>query len=409
MIPFEEARSIVLQHAGPMPVTTVKLQELRGYCLARRVVATCALPRFDNSAVDGYGVRLADTAGASPESPVHLRVLATLPAGVHRSITLEAGTAVKIFTGGVVPRNADAVVMREEIEKAEGLVLQRPARPGENIRRKGEEFQKRDEVLPAGTPVTPAVIGILATFGYSAFRVYGKPRVAVIVTGDELVSPGKPIRRGQIYDSVSPSLAASLRNVGVTEVSMYRCKDTLNLLERRLAGLMKKADVILTTGGVSMGDYDFVKAACEAVGVKTHFWQVAIKPGKPNYFGTYKDVSRRTKLVFGLPGNPVSVLVSFHQFVRPALLKMMGRRDVLPSVFPATLTVEMRKTTKRLEFVRGQAVFRDGQWMAAPTRGQESHMLGGLAVANCFIHFPLESEHLPPGEQVIIEMIDQLH
>jgi molybdopterin molybdotransferase len=247
------------------------------------------------------------------------------------------------------------------------------------------------------------VIGMLATLGYPSFPAYENPSVAVMYTGNELIRPGKPLAPGQIYNSNSYALTAALESFGCTDLKVFHAKDTPASTKRALKAALNFADVIISTGGVSVGDYDYVKDIAEQMNIKTIFWKIALKPGKPVYFG----VSTHTKhkqLIFGLPGNPVSALVTYHQLVKPALCKMTGRS---PSAFitHAILTKSLHKRPGRMEFIRATAHDTNDQLHVTPLTGQDSHMMGGLAQANCLIHFPLEAEHIEAGTPAKIEFL----
>jgi len=402
MIPFEEALLLVLRHPEPLEAISVPLGNAFGHCLAEPVTARMDLPRFDNSAMDGFGVRLADVAGASGESPARLRLISTVRAGDEAEQALRPGTAVKILTGAPVPDGAEAVVMREYCREVDGAVLvARSAKPGENIRRRGEEFHEGDAVLQSGLRLNPAAVGLLATLGCSKVPVHRKPKVAVIATGSELVAPGGELRPGQIYDSNSYILAAALRDLGIEDYRLARAEDTPEAIRAQIAAALEWADAVITIGGVSVGDYDFVKEAGESLGIEEHCWQVAIKPGKPFFFGT-----RGAQLVCGLPGNPVSALVTFHTLVRPALLRLLGMAQVEPLLLTAVLAAPLKKKPGRLEFIRGIASVQDGRLQVAPTTGQDSHMLGGFANANCLIRFPPEADSRAAGDEITIELLN---
>jgi len=402
MIPFEDALSLVLSHAKPLEAISVPLEQCFGYCLAESVMARMDLPRFDNSAMDGFGVRLADVAGASAESPVRLRLVSTVRAGDEAGKELLPGTTTKVLTGAPIPIGVEAVVMREFCREEGGEVLvARSAKPGENIRRRGEEFRQGDQALPAGLRINPAGVGLLATLGCTEVPVHRKPKVAVIVTGSELVTPGEELRPGQIHDSNSYILAAALRAMEIDDYRLASAEDTPEAIRTRLAAILDWADVVITVGGVSVGDYDFVKEVSELLGVRAHCWKVAVKPGKPFYFGT-----RGEQLVCGLPGNPVSALLTFYKLVRPALLRLMGESGAEPLPLTAILTAPIDKKAGRLEFVRGIAAVKDGRLVVTPTTGQESHMLSGFAQANCLIRFPKPAESCAAGEQITIELLD---
>ncbi|MHB9022995.1 MAG: molybdopterin molybdotransferase MoeA [Armatimonadota bacterium] len=402
MISFEDALSIVLEHVKPLPMLRKMLSRAAGYVLAEPVTVTSSIPAFDNSAMDGFGVRAADVT----DPPVRLRLIGTVRAGDAGAVVLLPGTAVRILTGAPIPKGVDAVVMKEYCEiEGDDVLLTRSARPGENIRRAGEEFRPGDTALPAGLRVSPPVIGLLATLGQRSCRVHRRPGVALLVTGDELEQPGTPLLPGHIYDANTPALTAALAEAGVHRPFLLHTVDEPTVLREQMRRALATSDVVLTAGGVSVGDYDFVKDVCAELGVSMKFWQVAMKPAKPVYFGVLDDEKRR-RYVFGLPGNPVSALVSFHLLVRPALNKLMGLRQVAPLLLTATLTSRLRKKAGRVEFVRGVASSRDGRLQVEPTTGQDSHMLGGLSLANCLIHFPTELETLEEGMEITIEMLN---
>lgn len=404
MISFDEALSLVLARSVPLGTITVDLDQSLGYTTALPLIAPFALPLFDNSKVDGYGVRIADVAEASTEVPAQLQLDGVVRAGQHPEFVLMPGSAVKMFTGAEIPSGVEAVIMQEQVREQESVYIEAPVREGENIRQCGEEFRQGDEVLPAQSLITPAVIGLMAAFGYTLCEVYRKPSIALLATGDEIVPTGEPLRPGHIYDTNTPALKAGLKAIGIDDVHVWRTGDSEASIRQHISDALHNYDIIITAGGVSVGEYDFVKESCQQLGVKMQFWQVAIKPGKPVYFGTFRDAAQETKLVFGLPGNPVSALVTFEQLVKPALFKIMGRRDFLPMLFRATLLKELRKPEGRLEFVRGKLRVNDGSMEVMPLRGQESHMLGGLALSNCLIHFPAAEEMLLPDAVVNVQL-----
>jgi molybdopterin molybdotransferase len=261
-------------------------------------------------------------------------------------------------------------------------------------------------LLEAGVRATPPVVGLLASLGHAGFPVYKKPRLAVISTGNELVKPGRRLLPGQIYDCNSFALEAAVRAVGIPECLRYHAAEDKASTRRIFSRALNAADVVISAGGVSVGDYDYVKEVLEELGVATQLWRIAMKPGKPVYFGILSAQGKR-KYVFALPGNPVSALVTFHQLVKPALEKMLGltAAGAGSGSFRAALQEHLRKKAGRLEFVRGTAAISEGNWTVAPTSGQDSHMLSGLASANALIHFPLESESLSPNEPVSIDLL----
>jgi molybdopterin molybdotransferase len=394
-----------LNETEVLPTTRVQLANSLGFFIAQPVSAAFDMPSFDNSAVDGYGVRVRDVVGASTKSPVVLNLGGTVRAGDPRSRKLAPGSAVKLFTGAPIPTGVEAVVMREWADESSAVRLRRSAKRGENIRRRSEEFRKGAEVAPEGTRITPAMVGLLAAFGIRSCRVYQKPIVRIITIGDELVSHAKAPSGSRIFDSVGPALLSWCRELGMPDIALQRAGDNQRSLTEAFGKAVNQADVIITVGGVSVGDYDITKLVFNDCGVRRCYWQVAMKPGKPNYFGVLESGRRRKLLVFGLPGNPVAALVSFHCLVKPALLKMMSGRDPVLARFRATLTSPLYKKPGRLEFVRGWATVKEGEWTVAAVGGQESHMLGGLARANCLIHFNAGRMDLPRGSQVVIELL----
>ena len=406
MISFDDALATVLASTEPLGTTQIGIEQSAGYFLAESILAPNPLPRFDNSAVDGYAVFADDTNGATRSSPVSLQVMGSISAGEKSAVPLRHGCTFKIFTGGQIPAGVNAVIMREQVSEGESIAITQPAAPGMNIRRAGEEFQVGDHVLSAQCRITPAVIGLLAQLGCSSCTVYRKPSVALVITGSELISTGGTLRSSQVYDSNSPSLTAALQAAGITDFSAQRIADSPEPLRQCLEQALASHDVVITVGGVSMGDHDYVRDVCASLGIRQMFWQVAMKPGKPNYFGVFASNSGQQKLVFGLPGNPVSALVSFLLFVKPALRKMMGEQYASPELIPARLSKEIRKERGKLEFARGRLKMENGNWSVEPVGRQGSHMLGGMAEANCLIHCPADRELIAMGETVFVQKIE---
>ncbi len=401
MISFEEARRIILEHAQPLGVVRRSLENSLGSVLAESISAGLDLPRFDNSSVDGYGVKVSDIQQASTDHPVNLKWVGLIQAGDDGKIQVKAGETVQIFTGAPIPASVEAVVMQEFTQtQGEHIGFFTAAEVGENIRPKGEEFKRGQTVIQTGIPITPPVIGLLATLGQVSAKVYRKPKVGVITTGNELVQPGKKLtKRGQIYDANTAALSAALKATGIEKIRAYQVRDDQKATRRIFEKALAENDVVISLGGVSVGAFDFIKDVAEEIGVQTLFWRIAMKPGKPVYFG-----KSGKKLVFGLPGNPVSALVTYHQLVQPALKNMMGYPIEKPSDFRAQLSKPLRKRAGRQEFVRG-VVTCNGTFKVEPTRGQDSHMLGGLAAANCLIDFPSDAEDLSENAWVDVDWL----
>ncbi len=406
MIIYEKALSVILSKAKPLSQEHVPLESLHGHVLAKPVISKIDMPLFDNSAVDGYGVCISDLKNVTSNSPAKLNLLGAIYAGDKVNIVLKKGFAIKILTGALIPKGVEAVVMKEYCEERNGVVfVSRSIWLGENIRKKGEEFAKGQKVLEKGLYVTPPIVGLIASMGYDSFLCYRKPYISVIVTGSELVAPGKKLKPGKIYESNSYTISSGLSELGFDKHDVIVLKDDRALIKNQIFKALKKADVVITVGGISVGEKDFIKDVLEEISVQTFFTSIAMKPAKPNYFGVYAK-NKISKLVFGLPGNPVSALLSFHQLIKPALFKLMGHNDFKSKQVNAELQDSLKKKAGRLEFVRGEAIRHKGVLSVKPTFGQGSHMLSGIAKANCLIRFPKDKEFIPKGENVTLELLN---
>jgi molybdopterin molybdotransferase len=400
MISYEQAVESILNSVSPLDTEEVSLDQARGRFLAEDIFAPFDSPWFDNSAVDGYAVKLHDVASASKNTPVTLRVLGQVRAG-DKTFALESGCAISIFTGAQVHSTHDAIVMKEFTRRVgETVEVTRSVKAGENIRRAGEEYHRGDRLLESGAEISSAVCGVLASAGKSGVYVGRLPRVALIVTGNELAKAGDELGDGQIYDSNSVALSSLLREWGVFDVHVIRCADTLEEIQSAIESAAVRSDVVVTVGGASVGDYDFAAEAAHRVGFTIHHDKVAIKPGKPNLFGTREKI-----LYFGLPGNPVSAFVSMHLFVKPALKKIMGASNPQGIFVRAILASELRKKAGRLEFVRVKLEADSEGLKAMPVKGQDSHMLLGLAKADGLLLFEREEEILKAGEVCRVTML----
>jgi len=404
LIPYPDALRIVLDNIRPMPTETVPVEKSLGGFLARPVKAPTHSPRFEQSAMDGYAVRMADVASARSDRPVVLDLADELPAGDKRSVVLKPGHTVKVFTGSRLPRGAQAVVMKEYVTLSDEnkATMARKVSSGDHIRLVGEEYRRGDVILPAGVRVTPPVVGMLVMLGKESAAVRRLPTVTVITMGNELVAPGTRLGPGQIPDSNGPAVAAELRALGVNGIRCRRVKDKLPALVKAMKEGLEKSDLVITVGGASVGDYDYVHDARRELGVRDIFTKVAIKPGKPNLFG----FDRRKTPVFGLPGNPVSALVSFHELVKPAVLKMMGSLEEGSLVLPVRLEEATRKKPGRLNWLRGRLDVEGRDLTAELVTGQGSHMLSGLAMADVLVEIPLEASGTAVGEIVKAVRLD---
>lgn len=397
MIPFNKALALVLKNCRVLGKQQIKIENASGFFLAENINSRYDIPFFDNSAVDGYGINSKDLT----KLPAKLKISFNVCAGDYTKLKICHGEAVKIMTGAKIPSGVSAVVMKEFTEEINGFVkINKKVKEGENIRRCGEEFKKGTKVLKAGTQITPPVLGLIASLGYGKCLVFKKPKVTVIVTGSELIRPGEKLKPGKIYESNSYSISACLKELGINDHKVVVVKDNKMIIKKHISKALKVSDVVITVGGISVGDYDFVKDIVTSLGVKSVFTKIAIKPAKPNYFGVLGS-----KLIFGLPGNPVSALVSFNKLIKPAILKMMGAKNLANFMTRALLTTDLYKKKGRLEFVRGFFEQRNGNILVTPCKFQGSHMLSGIAGANCLIYFPEKSNFLPKGKKVELEFL----
>jgi molybdopterin molybdotransferase len=399
-----EALAAVLAETPVLGSETVAAPEARGRVLAQAVVSARRIPPFDNSAMDGYAVRAADLAGAAPPHPVALRLAFEVAAGGAPPAALRSGEAARILTGAPLPSGADAVVRQEDTERAGERVLVRVApRLRENVRDAGEDVEAGQTVLEPGRVLGPAELGMLAALGRSTVAVHQRPRVALLSGGDELVEPDGDVAGGKIVSSNSWSLAAACRELGAEPVYLGIARDTPQDVEAKLrAGL--RADVLVSSAGVSVGDRDHVRGVLEKLGCELLFWGVEMKPGYPLAFGRFPGEA--APLAFGLPGNPVSALVTFEQFVRPALRKMMGFRSWFRPLVEARVAERLRKAPGRLHFVRVQLERRDGEVVARSTGSQGSGVLRSLTLAQGLLIFPAEAAELRAGERAAVQVLD---
>jgi len=399
----------------------VSLWDAPGRWLAEDVHAREPLPRWDNSAMDGYAVIAADTAelpggdggdacaapGETPEAGRPLRVLETIAAGGVGTQTVEPGTCSRIMTGAPMPPGADAVVMREHVDERDPdeVVIGRVARPGQNVRRAGEEQPAGACLVACGTPLHAAALGLCAMAGRTEVTVVARPRVAILATGDEVQPPGSPLGPGQIWSSNTVALAAMVREAGGEPVDAGIAPDDLEGTRAAFReALSSEPDLLLSTGGVSVGDFDVVRQALADVGADMDFWKVRMKPGKPLAFGVIGGVP-----AFGLPGNPVSCLVNFLQFVRPVIRRALGDRHPFLPVLEATLTAPVRKRIGRDELVRVSLSKRADGLLATPTRSQSSGQVSSMAHGHGFALLSADSDGAPTGARVAVQVFDESH
>jgi molybdenum cofactor synthesis domain-containing protein len=400
-----EAREIVLAECQPLAPVTVALEDATGLVLADDVVAPEHVPPFANSGMDGYAVVAADTASA----PVELPVVADVAAGSVAPRSLRAGEAMRIMTGAPVPDGADAIVMVERTERVDDgsrVRILETVPSGLSVRQAGEDLMAGTVVYTAGTPIRPAVAGVLASVNARSFDVYPRARVAVLSTGDELVDDGRPLGPGQIRESNKTMLLGMVAEAGAEAVDYGVVRDDEAELERVLRGAADDCDVIVTSGGVSMGDYDVVKAVLSRI-ADMQWMEIAIKPAKPFAFGRLRNSADRSIPVFGLPGNPVSSLVSFELLTRPALRQLMGHRgDLLrPSVRAVVDEPLRRGRDGKIHYLRLHGAFGDdGRYHVSARGPQGSHQLAASAVANTLAEVP-ESDGVSAGEELLVYLL----
>lgn len=384
MLTYEEALAHLLAAMPPARSEKAPVADVAERILAEPFASPLDLPPFDNSAMDGYAVRAADVASASADHPVALRLVGQVGAGQVFQGRVGVQTCVRLFTGTPLPAGADAVVMQEDTQ-AEGDTVRvlDGARPWENVRLRGEDVKTGAVIAAAGTRLSAGHLNLLAAVGTASVRVAKRPRVALVSTGSELRPPGKPLAPGQIYESNRPMLAALLAECGAEARAFPLVPDTLTRTRSALQRAFAECDAVVTTGGASVGQLDFVKAAFAELGGSQEFWKVAIKPGKPFIFGTLAG-----KFLFGLPGNPVSSFVTFLLLVRPALLRWQGATDVGLPAHPGVLAEPLANRGDRRHFVRVR-VDTEGQVRSAGT--QASHMLHSLAAANGLVEVAPET------------------
>lgn len=388
----DQAKKIVAESIRLLSPVRLTLLQAAGRVLAEDVIASVDIPPFAQSSMDGYAIRFADK-----DLPLALR--GEMAAGAETTLSINSGEAARIFTGAPLPDGADTVVMQEKVLAQEGKVLikDEALKAGNNVRPQGADVSTSAIAVQKETLLTPAAIGFLAGIGETEVAVYPAPSVSIIVTGKELQSPGKPLSAGQVYESNSFSLRTALYQAGVNEVSVLQADDDIDVLTERLQRALSASDMILLTGGVSVGDYDFVVEATRRYGIEQRFHKVAQRPGKPLYFGM-KDA----KPVFGLPGNPSSVLSCFYNYVLLAIEKL-SKKPVGVRTVPASLTKAINSPQGLTQFLKGK--FEDGK--ATPLGAQESFQLSSFAQADCLICLEAERTLYNEGDEVTVMLLPQ--
>jgi molybdopterin molybdotransferase len=403
VISVEEAKQLIIENTKMLQSDKISLTEAKGHVLAEDIISPVNLPFFTNSAMDGYAVKSVDTKMATENNPVALKVRGIVRAGDFPDFIVSDGEAAKIMTGAPIPKGADSVVMVEYTEETDQIVkVEKPVKPEENLRYEGEEIRKGEIALETGTHLTSACIGFIAELGIKRVKVHRKPKVALVVTGEELVGAEDELKPGKIRDTNSVTLQSSLSQEVVEFLFVGRVGDKVSDIEEKLRRAVVWSDALLVTGGVSVGDYDYVKEVLDKLGVEGIFWRVSQRPGGPLFFGR-----RGNSLIFGLPGNPASSLVCFYEYVRPALRKMRGRKDLFLLELEALLSEEIKKSAGKTNFLRGYVEKRGDSFYVRPAGIQGSHILKSFALSNCLIVVPKDVTYLPAQSRVMIHLLPE--
>jgi molybdopterin molybdotransferase len=413
LISVDEALAEILSHIRPLEPEQVSILDALGRVLVESIVSDTNIPPFDNSAMDGYAVRSADVADATPESPVSLAVIGSVAAGYVAGMRVLSGTAVRIMTGAPLPEGADAVVPYEDTSdfdrpKEERLTtpaneveIRETVEPRDHVRPAGEDIHRGELVLEPGRIIRPQEIGVLASLGHEHILVHRRPRVAILATGDELLEVHEPLEPGKIRNSNEYTNAALVSRTGGIPIRLGIARDTeADLTAKMRAGLNQGADLFLTSGGVSVGDYDVVKDVLGTEG-EMQFWQVCMKPGKPLAFGLLHGGVP----LIGLPGNPVSAMVSFEQFARPAILKMLGYTDLTKPAIRAVVDTPLTNSGRR-GFVRVIVERGEDGYHARTTGEQGSGVLTSMSRANGLAIVPEETLYVEAGSELVVQMLD---
>ena len=399
-MPVDQARALIRRFLTPIRgVERCAVRAALGRILAEDVISPLDVPAHDNSAMDGYAVRASDLGSGETT----LRIAGSAFAGKPYGGSIVPGECIRIMTGGVIPASLDTIVMQEHVRAAgDRVTIGGGHQKGQHVRRAGEDLHRGSVAAAKGRLATPADIGLLASLGIGEVGVYRKLRVAFFSTGDELVSIGQPLAAGQIYDSNRYTIHGMLSRLGVDAIDMGVVRDDPALLERAFRDASEIADAVVTSGGVSVGEADFVRDLLNRLG-EVVFWKIAMKPGRPLAYGRVGNAH-----FFGLPGNPVSVMATFYQFVRDALYALMGRDPVPPiPVLKAQCTSALKKAPGRTEFQRGVlACDADGQWRVRITGEQGSGILSSMSEANCFIILPAEQGNVAAGATVDVQVME---
>ncbi len=401
MITVQEAHNLINHSVTVLGMEELPLGQLQGRVLAREVKAPFSLPRFTNSAMDGFALRWSDISTASKESPVRLQITEKIPAGTLSTLPVTPGCCAEIMTGAPMPDGADTVLAFEESSGfgQEFVEIYKAPKKGANVRYSGEEVALDEVVLQKGVTLSPSEIAVLASFGFASAPVHKQPRVAIVTVGDEVRSPGEELSGAEIYNCNRFLLESACRSIGIEPVMVRHAPDERALLREVLALALGESDLLITAGGISSGEYDFVQEELSALGVTKKFWKIAQKPGKPLYFGSTDE----GKAVFALPGNPVSALVCFVEYCLPALSALAGKPA--PVKFRAALAEPFTSDKKRHRFLLGSVWAEEGQLLCKASPKVESHMITAVVGSNCLIEAEPSEEPLARGSKLLCTML----
>ena len=403
-ISIEQANEIILEQGIELQIIEKSILDSFDHVLGEDIKSNMNMPPFDRSPLDGYAYRAEDTINARDENPIRLEVIDFVAAGHLSSLTIGKNQAMRIMTGSKIPKGAD-VVMRYEDTKFtdEEVVIFSSLTSGSNIVNMGEDMKIGDLVLEKGIVIGPAEIGIMATLGKSLVKVYKKPRIAIIATGDELINIDGELQEGKIRNSNSYTIAAQIKRLGAEPVLLGICKDGIEETKDELKSALRWADMVITTGGVSVGDADLVKEAYEALGADLLFWRVRMKPGTPIVLANYED-----KLLFGLSGNPAASYITFEQFVRPTILRLMGRRKTELMEVESILESDFLKTSGQNRYVRAFTYKEDGKYYTSLPDKHSSGVISSMSGTNSIFHIPSRKGPYKKGDNIIVELVEHL-
>ena len=408
MLLAQEAEAIILSLVQPLKTEqdteTVNLENGNGRILATAIASDLDFPYWDNSAMDGYALRYEDVKDCSSEKPITLEIVEEIPAGYEPKITIQSGQAARIFTGGMLPQGADTIVIQENTQKKDNLVtILNSPQYQEFVRHRGSFYQAGNPMLPSGIALGASDIAVLATAQCAKLKVYRRPRIAILSTGDELVAPDTPLQPGQIVDSNQYALASFVSNNGGIPICFGIIRDQPDILKDKISQAINQADIVLSTGGVSVGDYDYIDRILEELGAEIHIRSVAVKPGKPLTVASFPN-----SLYFGIPGNPVSALVSCWRFVQPAIKKLSGLKDnFAPKFIKATTKNELRAGGKRETYLWGKLKLVNGEYEFSLAGGSHSSgNLINLSQTNGLAVVPIGTNFISQDTKVMVMEVD---